>query len=153
MVKGSEGAGQSEALAAAQLPLVLPQWGERMAPQSRQAGGRHVKAQALGSPLWTDEPCWSPPPAQVPLRLHTSQGDTSSFLSRRMQAADGTETRSQRICFWARRSARFAGGWVGPAQRPSASSPCGFGGTGKKWMAPLASESFGYWRPRERTRI
>lgn len=112
-----------------------------------------MRAQVLDSPLWTHDSCWAPPPAQVLPRLHTSQGDTSSFLSRWMQAADGTGTHSQKIYSWALRSARFAGGWVGSAQRLSASSPCGFVGTGKKWMAPLTSESFGYWTPRERTRI
>lgn len=124
-----------------------------MALLGRQVVGWHAKAQALDSPLWAGDSCWCPPPPQVPPRLHTSQEDTSSFPSRRMQAADETVTHSQRICFWALRSARFVGGWLGSAQRPSASSPCGFGGTGKKWMAPLTSESFGYWKPRERTRI
>lgn len=105
---------------------------------SREDMGGHVRAQALDSPLW------SPPPAQVPLRSHTSQGDTFSFPSRRTQAADGTETHSQRIYFWFLSSGRSVGGWVESAPRPSASSPCGFGGTGKKWMAPSTSWSFGY---------
>lgn len=115
---------------------------------SRMEGGWHRKALALDSLLWTNDSGWRPPPAQVPLRWHASQGDTFSFLSKRMQTAEGTGIHNQRTYFWSLRSALFVGDWVEPALRPSASSPCGFGGIGRKQMAPLTSGSFGYWRPR-----